>query len=303
MNPAALLHEALGAGIAFELIGDIGLTIRGDAAAIQRLTPALRECKPEIIAILRGADLPSVANCDSHTQIDSARYYRWRVHFVDRDPVEIGCTPEVNHSELLAMYPEALAAEPLPENLVMASPSQEREVRALVEAVARSEAFTHDEACEALEVALRDPDGAIRSFRALVKELGIDSEPDDRRTCRECKHLAGGYCGNGLAAGASRQRFEPDPGALMRCNGFVAHGRELVAVPEPRQAPAKTVKVACESCQAVTRHRACGDPVTAGLSPHDGVIRYHPKAGAGCPAWSEQTPPNGVNWFINVGGG
>jgi hypothetical protein len=40
--------------------------------------------------------------------------WRWLVHFVDRDPLEVSCFPEASHAEILSDYPNAVAAEPVP---------------------------------------------------------------------------------------------------------------------------------------------------------------------------------------------
>lgn len=41
----------------------------------------------------------------------------WLLHFVDRDPVAVHFAPAANHAEVLASYPDALAAVPLPESV------------------------------------------------------------------------------------------------------------------------------------------------------------------------------------------
>ena len=42
---------------------------------------------------------------------------RWRIHFADRNPVEVAFSPAATHAEALASYPDALAAEPATEIL------------------------------------------------------------------------------------------------------------------------------------------------------------------------------------------
>lgn len=49
------------------------------------------------------------------------------------------------------------------------------------------------------------------------------------------------------------------------------------ATPEPARA--------CSTCSHICRSGCCGNPVAAGLSDLEGVIRYHPHQGEGCPAW------------------
>ena len=36
----------------------------------------------------------------------------WRIHFPDREPVEVSCTPAATHDQILAEYPGAIGAEP-----------------------------------------------------------------------------------------------------------------------------------------------------------------------------------------------
>ena len=44
-----------------------------------------------------------------------AAYWRWRIHFADRNPLEVAFSPEATHAEVLDFYPSALAAEPVTE--------------------------------------------------------------------------------------------------------------------------------------------------------------------------------------------
>lgn len=45
----------------------------------------------------------------------------------------------------------------------------------------------------------------------------------------------------------------------------------------------------CSTCAHVCRSGCCGEPVAAGLSDQEGVIRYHPNNGADCATWKELT--------------
>jgi hypothetical protein len=42
-------------------------------------------------------------------------HYRWRLHLADRDPMEVCFSPEATRADALDAFPEALAAEPWPE--------------------------------------------------------------------------------------------------------------------------------------------------------------------------------------------
>jgi len=37
------------------------------------------------------------------------------LHFADREPLEVYCNPDATHAAILERYPDALAAEPIPE--------------------------------------------------------------------------------------------------------------------------------------------------------------------------------------------
>lgn len=61
-----------------------------------------------------------------HTENDAnetrnlGEHWRWRIHFADRNPVEVYCDPHETHAGILKCYPDALAAEPLPERITPA---------------------------------------------------------------------------------------------------------------------------------------------------------------------------------------
>lgn len=140
---------------------------------------------------------------------NDTRHYRWLIHFPERDPVHTCCLPEPTHAEVMAMYPDAIAAEPMPERYAaMATQEQEAELKALVAAVGVAYAFTHAEQQEALALALSDPDAALQSYRAMAAELGNDLELDDRRRCDQCANLRRDVCA--IA--------EPKAGALVVAN-------------------------------------------------------------------------------------
>jgi hypothetical protein len=45
--------------------------------------------------------------------LNTARSVRWRLHFVDRKPIEVLCTPPASREDMLASWPDATEAEPL----------------------------------------------------------------------------------------------------------------------------------------------------------------------------------------------
>lgn len=44
---------------------------------------------------------------------ERAAFYRWLIHFADRNPLEVAFSPPARHGEVLADYPDALAAQPI----------------------------------------------------------------------------------------------------------------------------------------------------------------------------------------------
>lgn len=62
-------------------------------------------------------------------------------------------------------------------------------------------------------------------------------------------------------------------------------GIEWEAIPRPEAQTSPPPAPACRTCAHVTGRGGCGEPVAAGLSNLEGVIRYHPQGGKGCPAF------------------
>lgn len=70
------------------------------------------------------------------------------------------------------------------------------------------------------------------------------------------------------------------------------HGRpDAIAAQPLHQAVPKPI-TACSTCTHATYRGGCGEPVAAGLSAQDGVIRYHDEGGKDCLAWLASIPPD-----------
>lgn len=105
-----------------------------------------------------------------------ANSWAWLLHFTDRDPVEVYFSPVVAHTEALAAYPEAVAAEPIPEVVKRTVTTQEAaELSRLAARVAAFHQFTEADRAEALHHALADPDAALACFRLLAAEIPTDA--------------------------------------------------------------------------------------------------------------------------------
>lgn len=85
-------------------------------------------------------------------------------------------TPAIGRRELAALYPGA-ALVPIQTNATRpATEKQKAELTILVSLVAAASGFTQAEHAEALDRAVRDPESALVSFRALARELGVLEE-------------------------------------------------------------------------------------------------------------------------------
>ena len=108
MSAAAVLREAAAAGVTLSLSGTGTIKAAGERDVVDRWLVAIRTNKAGIVALLAGND--DAAN-------DSARKaWRWLIHFADRNPLEVAFSPALSHAEVLASYPDALAAEPFEED-------------------------------------------------------------------------------------------------------------------------------------------------------------------------------------------
>lgn len=92
----------------------------------------------------------------------------WRLHFPDGESLDVSFCPAFARADALSDYPHAIKAEPTPERLQRAATEAEaRELHGLIEAVYGGE--TDADKAEALNAALKDPAGALRCYRAILK--------------------------------------------------------------------------------------------------------------------------------------
>jgi len=62
----------------------------------------------------------AVANPTDAKTVDGVTSWGWLMHFADREPLEVYCNPDATHAGILERYPDALAAEPIPERITPA---------------------------------------------------------------------------------------------------------------------------------------------------------------------------------------
>jgi hypothetical protein len=98
MTPATILRESQSAGLRLSLSPGGKIKATGDRATVTQWLPLIQQHKAGIIGLLTAAE-PS-----------TAAY--WRVHFADREPVELVCSPAATRTEVLRGYPDAVAAHP-----------------------------------------------------------------------------------------------------------------------------------------------------------------------------------------------
>jgi hypothetical protein len=132
------LSELLNLGIIASIDGDGGLQLDAPKGVLTpELIVRIRHYKPGLIAEIRaarevgelgelhflctnpeGIELNFAGDVHRETPTDTApqiRATRWLLHYADREPVEVYFAPAADHVEALAGYPDAVAAEPLPE--------------------------------------------------------------------------------------------------------------------------------------------------------------------------------------------
>lgn len=154
MSPAEIIREAQADGVCLAL-GSLGtIKATGDGPAVNRWLAVIRENKVGIVEAMTVGE------------VESTQRSTWLLHFPDSDPLSVSFCPAVTHTEALARYPQAIAAEPTPERTRRtATVAEARELRGLIEAV-----YCNDpeaDQAEALQAAISDPDRALICYRAI----------------------------------------------------------------------------------------------------------------------------------------
>lgn len=161
----------------------------------------------------------------------------WLIHFTDRDPVEVACSPEATHADILEQHPDSVAAEPFTPTIRQPSApltaSEERAIRAWLALIEETDPAT---IAEVIGQCQRDADARdYFTGRAAAELPKTDPTPDDRRTCDQCANLIARRCqvakrGEFVAS----RNFEPIRDLPRRCEGYAPgaddpdrrHGRE-----------------------------------------------------------------------------
>jgi len=144
----------------------------------------------------------AVANAETVKTDSGKPCSQWLFHFADRDDLPVTFAPAVDHAAALAYYPDAVAAEPIPDKPQRkATKAEAEEIMALVLAIYAND--TDDDRAEALVAALADPDGALLCYRTIASDRGIAIAAPVVGTvmaCQCCQHYtrpgkSDGYCG------------------------------------------------------------------------------------------------------------
>jgi len=173
-------------------------------------------------------EIDQAANDDTDPA-ENVAHFAWLIHFADREPVTVTFSPIVNHAGALACYPDAVAAEPIPDT-PSRTPTAEESAHLVMLMMAIYGDDWEGDRNEALQVALVDPDNALTCYTVIASERGlILTNDDDRRTCRQCASLHGVTCTLATPGGALSAKRGYTPGELWqdephRCEGFSERG-------------------------------------------------------------------------------
>jgi hypothetical protein len=161
--------------------------------------------------------------CEQQTESRS-----WLLHFPDREPLTVAFTPAASHTEALASYPSALAAEPMDPgrrsgngNPVMAG-DQETAIRSWLAAIGETD---QEAVAEVLTRCRQDAD--VRRY--FLGRAGAIVTDDDRRRCNQCGNLRAGVCtvaSPGAAVSAIVGYRPALVDTLRRCAGYSPNARD-----------------------------------------------------------------------------
>ena len=251
------LSELLNLGIIASIGGDGGLQLDAPKGALTpELIERIRHHKPSLIAEIRaarevgelgelhflctnpaGEELPLAGDVHRETPTDTAppvRATRWLLHYADREPMEVWFSPAADHDEALAGYPDAVAAEPVPErtdtrtaNVIERDENDQRKEPTTSEKVALA---------EAIEARIKGPNGTRQGQRTDLGTCGNVSTSDEAGQKTRDIAAAKAGLGSGKTLEAAQKVIERDI---------------TVVLPVITKPTSITVATGCKSC----RHR------------------------------------------------
>jgi hypothetical protein len=103
MNVPKLTRDAKQDGVKISLTSAGKVHLEGERAPREKWAGIVKARRSEIVEALtsKAANDSPVAS------------WRWLIRFPDRKPIEVSFSPEATHAEVLGLYPEAVAAEPV----------------------------------------------------------------------------------------------------------------------------------------------------------------------------------------------
>jgi len=180
-------------------------------ATLATVQPKPRPCVATVASV-------AVANEKTGITDNGKPCSRWLFHFADRDALPVTFAPAVGHEKALAYYPDAVAAEPIPDRPPRtANKTEALEITALIRAV-----FPDDndvDRSEALAAALADPDGALLCYRTIAKNQGIAIAAPvvgTVKACPDCQHFARPGKSDGYCSGRDDLPLAYGPGHPLR---------------------------------------------------------------------------------------
>lgn len=91
-------------------------------ALLKRLTetPETPHVSPDVSpepAWIKAETCETPETCEKNITANAATSWRWLLHFADREPMAVYFNPDASFDKVMADYPDALAAEPIPERI------------------------------------------------------------------------------------------------------------------------------------------------------------------------------------------
>lgn len=191
---------------------------------------------PAIFATLEGEKRRTVAGVATVAvakpkEPETITAFRWLLHFTDRDPLEVTSIPEATHAEILAEYPDAIAAVPFEPTIRQPyAPMTGDEEKAIRAWLALIEETDHATIADVLNKCKQNADARDYFTGRAADELPKpDPFLDDRRRCSQCLNLRGKFCTIAIPGGlvSARRGYEPMRNTLQRCAGYLPGADDL----------------------------------------------------------------------------
>ena len=192
----------------------------GIATAIPAI-PAI-QTKVGVATVARIATIAVANPQEEKTAVDAASTW-WLLHYPNRDPVEMACSPPATHADILERHPDAVAAEPFTPTIIQPSApmtaGEQATIRAWLALIGET-----DPATIAVVIGQCQQDADARDYfigQAAAELPKPDPHPDDRRTCDQCANLIARRCQAAKRGEIVASRnYEPIRNLPRRCEGY-----------------------------------------------------------------------------------